>query len=93
MKVSEILIGENTIEKNNYKYFLVEKACDIESVGVTTRYGVKVDSYNQNGKITDTRTISDVFGSKSKMIKAIEILKKLEVTPITLEDIIIDNIY
>ena len=33
------------------------------------------------------------FETKDKMIKAIRIINKLQVTPITLEDIVIDNVY
>ncbi len=91
--MSEILICESNILENSYKYFLVEKVCDIESIGKSIRYGIKVNSYNKNGRITDTKTIYDVFGNKRKMIKAIDILMKLKVTPITLEDVVIDNIY
>ena len=93
MEMSEILICENTILGYKYKYFLIEKLCKIESVGTILRYGIKVKEYDVKGKLIDSKAICDIFGNKLKMIKAIGILKKLEVTPITLEDVVIDNIY
>lgn len=87
------LICENAVQKYNYKYYLVETKCEIDAVGNTKRYGMKVEAYNENNELTDTKTIEDIFGSKEKMIKGINILRKLEVTPLTLEDVIIDNIY
>ena len=91
--MNEMLICENVIQKYNYKYYLVESECNIENLGNTTRYGMKVESYDIDNNLVDTKTIFDIFGSRDKMLKGISILKKLEVTPVTLEDIIIDNIY
>ena len=91
--MNEDLICENMVQKYCYKYYLVESKCNIETVGYVKRYGMKVESYDVNRNLIDTKTIVDIFGSKEKMIKGIGILKKLEVTPVTLEDVIIDNIY
>lgn len=91
--MNENLICENVVQKYNYKYYLIESECDIENLGNIKRYGMKVESYDVNNNLIDTKTIVDIFGNKDKMIKGIGILKKLEVTPVTLEDVIIDNIY
>ena len=90
--MNEELICSNRIQDNKYNYYLVESTCNIEYVGEVLRYGIKINKYNLNNKIVDTKCIFDIFDSKSKMIKAIRILSKLEVTPITLEDIVVDNI-
>lgn len=87
------LICENVVQKYRYKYYLIESECKIDAVGNIKRYGMKVEAYDENNELTDAKTIEDIFGSKEKMLKGINILKKLEVTPLTLEDIIIDNIY
>ena len=91
--MNEDLVFENVIQKYNYKYYLVESMCNVESLGSIKRYGIKVESYDTNNNLVDTKTVADIFGSKEKMIKGINVLKKLEVTPITLEDVVIDNIY
>ena len=91
--MNENLICENVVQMYSYKYYLVESQCDIKTLGNIKRYGMKVESYDINKNLIDTKTIVDIFGSKEKMIKGIGILKKLEVTPVTLEDVIIDNIY
>ena len=91
--MNEDLICENMVQKYCYKYYLVESKCNIETVGYVKRYGIKVESYDVNRNLVDTKTIADIFGSREKMVKGIGILKKLEVTPVTLEDVIIDNIY
>lgn len=87
------LICENVVQKYSYKYYLVESECKIDIVGNMKRYGMKVEAYDENNELVDSKTIGDIFGSKEKMIKGINILKRLEVTPLTLEDVIIDNIY
>ena len=91
--MNEDLICESIVQKYSYKYYLVESDCNIETLGSIKRYGIKVESYDTCNNLIDAKTIVDIFGSKEKMIKGIGILKKLEVTPVTLEDIIIDNIY
>jgi len=91
--MNEELVYENVVQKYSYKYYLIEAQCDIDTIGSIKRYGMKVESYDRDNNLVDTKTVSDIFGSKDKMLKGIGILKKLEVTPITLEDIIIDNIY
>lgn len=91
--MNQNLICENVVQQYRYKYYLIESECKIDTLGNIKRYGMKVESYNENNELSDTKTIEDIFGSKEKMIKGINILKKLEVTPLTLEDIIIDNIY
>lgn len=89
----ENLICENVVQKYSYKYYLIESECKIDIAGNSKRYGMKVEAYNEDNELIDTKTIEDIFGNREKMIKGINILKKLEVTPLTLEDIIIDNIY
>ena len=91
--MKENLVCENVVKKYNYRYYLVESICRIENLGGVKRYGMKIESYDLQNNLVDTKTILDIFGSKEKMIKGISILKKLEVTPLTLEDIVIDNIY
>lgn len=92
MNMNEELICENRILNNNYKYYLTENTFNIESIGEKIRYGIKVNGYDCNNDLIDSKSVLDVFDSRIKMIKAICILKRLEVTPITLEDVIIDNI-
>lgn len=91
--MNENLVFENVVQKYNYKYYLIESICNIESLGSVKRYGIKVESYDTNNNLVDTKTVKDIFGSKEKMLKGIKVLKNLEVTPITLEDVILDNIY
>lgn len=91
--MNENLICENVVQKFKYKYYLVESECRIDANGNIKRYGMKVEAYDENNNLSDTKTIEDIFGSREKMIKGINILKRLEVTPLTLEDVIIDNIY
>jgi len=91
--MNENFVGENVVKQCKYKYYLVESQCDLEILGDIKRYGMKVESYDVNGILMETKTIEDIFGSREKMLKGINILKKLEVTPVTLEDVIIDNIY
>lgn len=91
--MNEELVCENVVKKYNYKYYLIESECNIDALGSIKRYGMKVESYDINNNLVDAKTIYDIFGNKEKMIKGINILKRLEVTPITLEDVIIDNIY
>ena len=91
--MNENLVFENVVQKYNYKYYSVESVCDVDTLGSIKRYGIKIESYDTNNNLIDTKTVADIFGSKEKMIKGINVLKKLEVTPITLEDVIVDNIY
>lgn len=91
--MNEELVYENVVQKYSYKYYLVESECNIDAIGNIKRYGMKVESYDVNNNLIDTKAVPDIFGSKDKMIKGIGILKRLEVTPVTLEDVIIDNIY
>lgn len=91
--MKENLLYENVVQKYSYKYYLIESTDNIESISDSKRYGMKIESYDEQNNLIDTKTVKDIFGSKSKMIKGISILKKLEVTPVTLEDVIIDNIY
>ncbi len=90
--MSEEMIGESTILNCKYEYYLIKSICNIESIGNKLRYGIKVNSYDFNNNLVDTKCIFDIFGNKSKMIRVIKTLKRLQVTPVTLEDIIIDNI-
>ena len=91
--MNEELICSSTILNNKYEYYLVESNLNVECLGEIVRYGVKINNYNEDKKLVDTKCICDIFGSKPKMMKAIRILSKLQVTPITLEDVVIDNIY
>jgi len=91
--MKEDLICENVVQRYRYKYYLIESRSNKEVIHDNKRYGMKIESYDANNNLIETKTIADIFGSKSKMIKGIGILKTLEVTPITLEDVIIDNIY
>ncbi len=91
--MNEKFVCENVVKKYNYKYYLIESECNIDTLGSIKRYGMKVESYDVNNNLVDAKTVYDIFGNKEKMIKGINILKRLEVTPITLEDVIIDNIY
>ena len=91
--MNENLVCENVVKKYNYKYYLVESICNIEAIGNTKRYGIKIESYDADNNLIDSKTIIDIFGKKETMLRSIEIMSNLEVTPITLEDIIVDNIY
>lgn len=86
--MNEQMICENNILEYNFKYYLIEPLNNIDE-----KYGIKIDKYDVNRKLIDSKCIPSIFYSKEKMIKAIRILNKLQVTPITLEDVIIDNIY
>ena len=86
--MNEQMICENNILEYNFKYYLIEPLNNIDE-----KYGIKIDKYDVNRKLIDSKCIPSIFDSKEKMIKAIRILNKLQVTPITLEDVIIDNIY
>ena len=90
--MNEELICSNKILDNYYNYYLVESFCNIECLGKILRYGVKINKYNKNNKLIDTKCICDILGNKIKMIKTIRNLSRLKVTPITLEDVVIDNI-
>lgn len=91
--MNEELICENNISCYKYSYYLIESVCDIDALGKVIRYGIKINCYDNSNRIVESKCVKDVFGNKNKMIKGIEILKRLEVTPVTLEDVIIDNIY
>lgn len=86
--MNEKMICENRILEYNCKYYLIEPLNSIDK-----RYGIKIDKYDNKNKLIDSKCIPSIFDSKEKMIKAIRILNKLQVTPITLEDVVMDNIY
>ena len=86
--MSEEMICENNILEYNCKYYLIKPLN-----GMDVKYGIKIDKYNKDNKLVDSKCIPNIFDSKEKMIKGIRILNKLQVTPITLEDVVIDNIY
>ncbi len=87
--MNEKIICENSILEYNFKYYLVEPLDNTNN----EMYGIKIDKYSADNELVDTKCIPNIFQSREKMIKAIRILNKLQVTPITLEDIVIDNIY
>lgn len=87
--MNEQMICENNILEYSFKYYLIEPLNNIDK----KMYGIKIDKYNKDSRLVDTKCISSIFDSKDKMIKAIRLLNKLQVTPITLEDVVIDNIY
>ena len=92
--MNEKLICENEILDDNYKYYLVGPASEERRMSNDDfKYGIKIDKYNSNGEIIESKCVQHIFESKEKMIKAIRILNKLQVTPITLEDIVMDNVY
>lgn len=86
--MNEELISENNILEYKYRYYLVETASKLE-----LKFGVRIDQYNNGGKIVDSKCVPHIFETREKMIKAIRIMNKLQVTPITLEDVIKDNVY
>lgn len=91
--MNEKLVCENVVQKYSYKYYLVESEYNLESTGSIKMYGMKIDSYDLNSNLVDTKTVANILSNKEEMIKCIGILKRFEVTPVTLEDVIIDNIY
>lgn len=92
--MNEKLICENNILDYNYKYYLVKAPCNTDgNLNQNFKYGVKIDKYSVVGKIVDSKCVPHIFDTEEKMIKAIRIINKLQVTPITLEDIVIDNVY
>lgn len=92
--MNEMLICENNILDHKYRYYLVERLYKKnDKMHESFRYGIKIEKYNVNDEFVDSECIVNIFESKEKTIKAIRILNKLQVTPITLKDIVIDNIY
>lgn len=92
--MNENLICESSILENQYKYYLVECIGNINRDSSNTlRYGIRINKYNEAGEVVESKCVPNIFESKEKMIKGIRILNKLQVTPITLEDIVMDNVY
>ena len=92
--MNETLIYQNKILDYNYKYYLVESSCSVnDNTKEILKYGIKIEKCNIADEIVDFKCMPNIFESREKMLKAIRILNKLKVTPITLEDIVIDNVY
>lgn len=68
------------------EYFLIEEF-SIKKPHIT--YGIKVET-SENGKITDTCSVSDVSQKKDEALYILEKMADYEVTAITAKDVIED---
>ena len=92
MKQIEYLY-DSYIKDFKCKYYMVYSTKEFVDLGDSINvFGVRVDKISKSGKIIATTTVDDIGINENDVRQFISILRDGQVTPITLEDIIKDNI-
>lgn len=84
---------ETLLKNYIYKYYLIEySAFDKYLYKIIRTYGVKIQKLTKERIEVESKTINNISINKERVKKIIRLLNRFQVTPITLEDIVVDNI-
>ena len=90
IKMWQKCLFKTKINTFNCEYILVKSEADNGSKYIT--YGIKINKCDRYGNLLETKKVQDIGADKDKVIQIIKLLKDFKVTPVTLEDVIMDRI-